>query len=238
MNFSIKNTQLFLLGFLAFTSNVVMAQSNQNISFKGNSFELFTQPRDTFYIENIETGQREMKITRVEVIPIKMNGAAIAKGDEMQSPPLPERSMDEYFIDLVNQNKNLFNQLSDGQYRINPRHFVISKEGKIMYYTFEGVEKMNEPKENAIIQAIENGEVVYYKFSNDVKVPLDPKYFDPAILKELSIKSEINQFIKNFIDSGKIRFEAGEKDGNKILGIANGAHVWITVKNHQVTVDI
>ena len=208
MNFSIKNTQLFLLGFLAFTSNVVMAQSNQNISFKGNSFELFTQPRDTFYIENIETGQREMKITGVEVIPIKMNGAAIAIGDEMQSPPLPERSMDEYFIDLVNQNKNLFNQLSDGRYRINPRHFVISKEGKIMYYTFEGVELNIYPTQQ----------------KNDAQ--------------NEKIIPEINQFIRNFIDSGKIRFDAGEKDGNKILGIANGAHIWITVKNHQVTVNI
>ena len=130
--------QMYFLGlFLCFTAQSASSQSNQKIKFNGNEIELISNPSDTIYVENIETGEREMKISKPDDYPKAINGLHIIK--EVQNPPLPERSLNEYFIDLVLQNKALFDQLSDGHYYLNPRHFVINEEGKIMYYKFEGL---------------------------------------------------------------------------------------------------
>ncbi len=182
---------------------------NPKIAFKGNVFELWSPPSDTVYIENIVTGEREMKISMMDLYPIKMNDLPIPNGKEVQTPALPERSMDEYFIDLALKHKELFNQLPDGQYRINPRHFVVSEEGKILYYKFDGIETIRQA-------AGTDGNA-----KND------------------KTKAEISKIIHEFISSDNIHFEAAEKDKKKTLSIViYGANVGFTVKEHKMTVDL
>lgn len=203
----ILNTTIYVFGILTFAfSNICVAQSNQKIKFNGNEIELSTQPSDTIYVENIETGEREMKISMPDFFPISMNGKTIT--NETHVTPLPERSLNEYFIDFVLQNKALFDQLSDGHYYLNPRHFVIDEEGKIMYYKCEGVASKRDKSSPDIMTR------------NDV------------------VKSNINKLINDYIISGKIKFEAAEKDGKKVLAISNSAYVGITVKDHKANVDL
>jgi uncharacterized protein YjfI (DUF2170 family) len=130
------NAYFFVLLACTWTQRT-LAQSNRKILFNGNEIELSTPSTDTLYIENIETGEREIKVSIPDPFPIAMNGKTII--NETHCSPLPERSLNEYFIDLVLQNKTLFDQLTDGQYYINPRHFVINEEGSIKYYKFEGI---------------------------------------------------------------------------------------------------
>ena len=177
-----------------------LAQSNRKILFNGNEIELSTPSTDTLYIENIETGEREIKVSIPDPFPIAMNGKTII--NETHCSPLPERSLTEYFIDLVVQNKTLFDQLSDGQYEINPRHFVINEEGSIKYYKFEGITLRTHHSSIDIVT------------KNDV------------------VKSKINKLINDFIQSGNIQFDAAEKEGKKILAVAHGAYVGISVKDH------
>jgi hypothetical protein len=183
-----------------------LAQSNRKILFNGNEIELSTPSTDTLYIENIETGEREIKVSIPDPFPIAMNGKTII--NETHCSPLPERSLNEYFIDLVLQNKTLFDQLTDGQYYINPRHFVINEEGSIKYYKFEGITLRTHHSSIDIVT------------KNDV------------------VKSKINKLINDFIQSGNIQFEAAEKEGKKILAVAHGAYVGITVKDHKANVDL
>jgi hypothetical protein len=182
---------------------------NPKVSYRGNIFELQSDPIDTVYIENIVTGEREMKISRMDLYPVKMNGLPIAGIKDLQTPALPQRSLDEYFIDLALKNKAFFNQLPDGQYRINPRHFVVSEEGKILYYKFDGIE------------TIRQAEGTDGNAKND------------------KTKAEISRIIHEFISSDNIHFEAAEKDKKKTLSIViYGASVGITVKEHKMTVDL
>lgn len=203
----ILNTIIYVFGILTFAfSNICLAQSTQKIKFNGNEIELISNPSDTIYIENIETGEREMKISMPDLFPISMNGKTIT--NETHVTPLPERSLNEYFIDFVLQNKALFDQLSDGQYYLNPRHFVVNEEGKIMYYKCESIESKRSKSSPDIMTR------------NDV------------------VKSNINKLINDYINSGKIRFVPAEKDGKKVLAIANSAYVGITVKDHKANVDL
>lgn len=199
--------KMYFIGlFLCFTTQSTFAQSNQKIKFNGNEIELVSNPSDTIYIENVETGEREMKISMPDDYPKTVNGRPIIK--DVQNPPLPERSLNEYFIDFVLQNKALFDQLSDGHYYLNPRHFVVNEEGKIMYYKFEGVASSKSKNKNDMAK------------ENDI------------------VKSNINKMINDYIISGKIHFVPGEKDGKKVLAIANSAYVGISVKDHKANVDL
>lgn len=182
---------------------------NPKVSYRGNIFELWSPPSDTIYIENTETGQREMKISVTDLYPIKMNDLPIPTAKDVESIALPERSLGEYFIDLALKNKELFNQLPDGRYRINPRHFVISEEGKILYYKFDGIETINQ------------------KSGTDGNSKND------------KIKADISRLIHEFISSDKMHFEAAEKNKQKIMSIIMyGASITVTVKEHKMTVDL
>jgi hypothetical protein len=205
-----KNTILiFFTMFLVLLGNYKSyGQENQKVTYRGNVFELWSAVPDTIYIENIETRERERKISISDSMPIKMNGEKIFAGKELQSPALPQRSMDEYFIDLILKNKELFGQLTDGRYKINPRHFVVNEEGKILYYKFEGIDlRMRQNSPDIITK-------------NDV------------------VKTKINKLVNDYIESGTIKFEAAEINNKKVLGLAIGAYVRFTVKDNQVSVDL
>lgn len=114
------------------------------ITYKGNVFECQIIPSDTIYIDNIETTEREMKITVPDTIPVTMNEQHIAQVNEVQSSALPEHSIDEYLIDVVNSHKSLFDQLADGEYSIRVRHFVVNEKGNLCYYKFDGIEAYHQ----------------------------------------------------------------------------------------------
>lgn len=182
------------------------AEGNKTVQHKGNVFELRSEPADTIYVENIETHELERKVSFADAYPIKMNDIEIVS--KPQSPALPNRSLNEYFIDLIFQNKALFDQLPDGQYFINPRHFVVNEEGEILYYKFDGID--------------------FYK-----------KMRNPDMLTKSNVVNEkINNLINDLINSGKIRFEAAQNEGKKVLSVASGAFLSFTVTDHKANIDL
>lgn len=203
------NVQNVLAQENAFTYLFSSQPGNLKVSYRNNIFELKAIAPDTVLIENIENGTIERKVSKMDLYPIKMNDLPIAGRDEVQSPALPSRSLDEYFIDFALKNKNKFNQLADGRYRIDVRHFVITEEGKMVYYKFDGLETIPQ------LGGTENDK------KND------------------QIKSELNRIIHEFVISEEMHFEAAEKDRKKILSvIMSGANVGITVKDHKMSVDL
>ena len=150
MNTDQSSKWLPQLGFLALlllacsTNTVAQDRAVHKITYKGKVFECRIIPSDTVFIENVVTAEREMKITVPDTIPITMNGQHIAQENEVQTSALPERSLDEYLIDLVNSHKSLFDQLFDGEYSIRIRHFVVNEKGELCYYKFDGIQA-NEP---------------------------------------------------------------------------------------------
>jgi hypothetical protein len=222
-------------------SDTTIIQKNQTVNFKDNVFELWSPPTDTIYIEDPFTGGQEMLLKGIDSFPIKMNNSPIAHTKELQDIALPERSLDEYFIDLVLQNKALFNQLPDGGYQINPRHFVVNEVGQIVYYKSEGIQTNRKLDRIYFTKTTKGPE--YYKIIGNQKIFVDPKQLDDKLLRYWeefeSAKTAIDKLINDYIESGKIKFEPAEKDGQKCVSLVdNSAHVSVTVKDHQVSVDL
>lgn len=193
----------------AFTYLFSAQPNHPKVSYRNNIFELKAIAPDTVLIENIENGTMERKVTRMDLYPVKMNDLPIAGQEEVQSPALPARSLNEYFIDFALKNKNKFSQLADGRYRIDVRHFVITEDGKMVYYKFDGLETIPQLGSS----------------DNDKKND--------------QIKAELNRIIHEFIISEEMHFEAAEKDRKKVLSvIMSGANVGITVKDHKMSVDL
>lgn len=153
------------LGFLALIllacsiNAAAQDKAAHKITYKGNVFECRITPSDTVFIENVVTAEREMKITVPDTIPISMNGQYIAQENEVQISALPESSLNEYLIDLVNSHKSLFDQLADGEYSMRIRHFVVNEKGILCYYKFDGIQangQTNKPSNelNKTIAAI------------------------------------------------------------------------------------
>jgi hypothetical protein len=174
------------------------------ITYKGNVLECQLIPSDTIFIENAETAEREIKITLPDTIPITMNGQHIAQESEVQNNALPERSIDEYLIDLVNSHKPLFDQLADGAYSIRLRHFVVNEKGSLCYYKFDGIEAHHQAN----------------KTTNE----------------EHKTVADINKLINDLMQSGKIKFEAAEKEGKKLLSVGNYGFVDISVQAHNASI--
>lgn len=193
---------LIILGY----SHNALAQSKivHKLIFKGNVIECKIVPSDTIYVENEETAKRDMKISVPDTIPIVMNGQAIAQESEVQSTALPNRSLNEYLIDLVNSHKSLFDQLVDGEYSIRVRHFVVNEKGDLCYYKFDGIQANHQAN----------------KTTNE----------------EYKTESDINKLINDGIQSSKIKFEAAEKDGKKLLSVGNYGFVEISVQAHNTSI--
>lgn len=216
-------------------------KKNQTITYKGNVFELWSLPTDTIYIEDPFTGGQEMLLKGIDSFPIKMNSSPIAQTKELQSIALPERSLDEYFIDLVSQNESVFNLLPDGEYSIKPRHFVVNETGQIVYYKFEGIQTNRQLDRIYFSQTTKGRE--YYKIIGSQKIFLNPEQLDDKTVKHWeefeTSRISIDKLINDFIESGNIKFEPAEKDGKKCLSlVGNSAHVGITIKDHQVHVNL
>lgn len=110
------------------------------VTFMGNKFELSkAMPQDTVITENPITGEAEMKVTRIEQYPVKMNGEQIYYIEEVNVQPgllVKESTLIAY---LKNQLQDELSQLPDGNYSLIISNIVTSASGHIVYYDFDGI---------------------------------------------------------------------------------------------------
>lgn len=111
------------------------------ITFKGNEFTMFSPNPDTIYVVNPKTGEEEMKVTRMDAYPVKINNKPIHSNvaqDMVYSKyedfiHSNEQKFDEYIAENI---QRTFDKYEDGVYNIFLANIVVSYRGKITYYEF------------------------------------------------------------------------------------------------------
>lgn len=137
---------------LCFSKNVFSDDkrtiNGNKVTFKGNVFTMRSYPEDTTIVVDPTNGEETMKITSRAPIPVTMNGNKIYQEYEIDengsmSPltgfnTIGTLSSTSIKQAIINEIKEYFVQLPDDNYNLGISNIVLDKNGKIVYYDFEG----------------------------------------------------------------------------------------------------
>lgn len=125
-------------------SLTVQAQNKQpyitHITYKGNMFEVSKIPADTAEMLNMESMEVETVITDPNPVPLKCNNMNIyGKKDVEKVPGITGDGLKRIALQALAKQIAAF---TDGEYRMLLSNIIINDKGKLVYYNFDGFEKM------------------------------------------------------------------------------------------------
>ncbi len=165
---------------------------------KGSTFDTVVRGSNTFIVEDVseivlvEEGN-DVYVTETNHFPIpqKMNGMNIyTEQDVHKSASIDGKRLKIYLLSNI---KNITSQLSDGLYVLRLQNIILSAEGKIVYYDFDGIRryvdksstlkinnKIEDATERAIEQIIKNAPLYTpaYIYNNSVNCRISTEAFD------------------------------------------------------------
>ncbi len=149
------------------------------VTYKGNTFEMYTPPSDTFTIQNPETGKLDTISIQALPSPVKMNGEQLLSGNVEKTPTLKEKANNTLVYGVFVKNKELLEKLEDGEYRISVNNTVVGKNGEVLYYDWDGITnlKWDEQKKGYAPVSPQN---VKKEFDNNLDQFIDQLEFNPA----------------------------------------------------------
>lgn len=134
---------LFYISTIALASSVAAQGKTETITHKGNVFEIVSMA-DTATILDPITTEIKTVISNPNPIPVKLNNMNIyAAGDVDTKPSVTSAILIRYIVQSLNKQ---ISALGNGEYRLRMSNVIISDFGKIVYYNFEGLEKMQSKK--------------------------------------------------------------------------------------------
>lgn len=130
---------LFLVFILCFSkdafSDTKRKKEGNKLTYNGNVFEMKGTPIDTVYVEDIETKERVMVVSRADTIPVKMNNEKIYEEKDVDIQISNSKLEDGLLNKFFKANQKSFSELEDGIYYIRTEDIVIGKDGKVKYYS-------------------------------------------------------------------------------------------------------
>lgn len=134
---------LFYISSIAFATSVTAQGKTETITHKGNVFEIVSMA-DTATMLDPVTTEIKTVINNPNPIPVKLNNMNIyAAGDVDTKPSVTCDMLIRYIVQSLNKQ---ISALGNGEYRMRISNVIISDYGKIVYYNFEGLEKMQTKK--------------------------------------------------------------------------------------------
>lgn len=122
--------------------------NGNKVTFKGNVFTMRSYPDDTTIVVDPTNGEEKMLITTRVPMPIAMNGDKIYQEYEIDENGSLNALTDFNTIGtlssssikqaVINEIKDDFIKLPDDNYNLGISNIVLDKNGKIIYYDFEG----------------------------------------------------------------------------------------------------
>lgn len=109
------------------------------VSYKGNTFELYAPPGDTMIAEDPVTGKKQMTVFELEPYPVKMNHKKLYSSQDVDEQAVLLGTKDNDLLLEIKKNKELLNQLNDGEYRFTISQVVTSEKGRVLFYIWEGI---------------------------------------------------------------------------------------------------
>lgn len=123
--------------------NSLAAQTQQpyteEITVRGNVFEVLTTPGDTVIMLDPVIVEEELVITPPLTVPVKVNNMHIySKGDVGKQPDISSLAIKKMLVQaIVKQVPGI----ADGNYRLLLSNVILSDKGKIVYFSFGGIER-------------------------------------------------------------------------------------------------
>lgn len=167
-------TAFLLLNILC--SNAGFSQST--IVFKGNTFVM--SQAGTVEIYDPVSGKIGTEAATPE--PISMNGEKIYETSATMTRPAFKSTLGKetkLVTLLFDSLKNDLELLPDGEYIIDIKTPVISKEGKLVYYRMNGIKQLTEHKQSSTTKMNDNGKPATYTrmsyTADDKSIPMKMK---------------------------------------------------------------
>ena len=191
-------------------------KEGNKITYNGNVFEMEGQPNDTFYVENLETYEREMRIAKSDTIPIKMNMEKVFEEEKVNQKVGQADAADELLTQFFKNNRIAFSALEAGGYELILKGVVIGKDGKIKLY---------QPQ--------------ILSHSYDLENPLRNSTWVSKPVTPLEILTKIENLFESFLLG--LQFEPAKLNGQKVVcltkyfGYQN--KLKIIVENHYARLE-
>lgn len=130
---------------IATTCFTAAAQDKQpyvtHITYKGSMFEVLKTPGDTAEMLDLVTNEVELVITNPNPVPVKYNNMNIySKGDVEKKAGVTGDVVKRTILQAL---AKYIAKFADGEYRILLSNIIINDKGKVVYYNFDGFEKMS-----------------------------------------------------------------------------------------------
>jgi len=153
--------------------------------FKGNTFTM--SPASTAEIYNPVSGKTDTE--KVPPAPERMNGEKIYHASSLMTRPAyksntgTEIKLSTVLFDSL---KNELQQLEDGEYILDIKMPVISKEGRLVYYKMEGIKRLTEHAQSSTTKMNDAGKPATYTL---MSYTADDKNIPVAIKKSINTRT-------------------------------------------------
>jgi hypothetical protein len=146
--------------------------------FRGNTFNM--SPANTAEVSNPVSGKTDTEA--VPPTPLTMNGEHIYSANSLITRPVftggngTERKLSTLLFDSL---KNELQQLEDGEYIIDIKMPVISKEGRLVYYKMGGIKRLTQHAQSSTKKMNDAGKPATYTLmsytADDKNIPVAKK---------------------------------------------------------------
>jgi len=139
----------FLLVVLCLQNNM-QVRAQYIINIHGNEIEMSAAYNDSAMVKDPSSGRHLLMIKKPK--PIKLNKEPIYSAADVSTPAMWRSNDSHFHTYLFNQLQSDLNKLSDGIYFFTIQQLLINKQGKLVYFVFNGLHKAstfnNKPAEN------------------------------------------------------------------------------------------
>lgn len=197
------------------------------INYNGNTLEMSSATNDTLYVADPVSQRKVMRVTKPA--PLKLNSEKIYNASEVTSGPRYTGDEGHYHTFIFNKLQKELNKLNDGIYFFSINDVIINKDGKLVYYFFDGLHKAATFNNKAAASNV--GFSNYAFVDNDIITDPDGEEKNPAELVSL-----ISQRAKNLLDNAP-QMQPAMLNGNAVNYRCKmfNADNTIQVKNHVAT---
>lgn len=203
------------------------SQTATTINHNGYLLEMSSAANDTVYVQDPVSGRRLMRIIRPK--PLQLNREKIYNTSEITTGPKYTGDEGHYHTLIFNTLQKELNKLNDGIYYFSINDAIINKDGKLVYFVFDGLRKAATFNNKAAAANV--GFSNYALEDNDIINDKEGEEKNPAVLVDL-----INQRVKTLLDNMPL-VQPAQLNGKAVNYLCKmfNADNTIQVKDHVAT---
>lgn len=149
--------------------------NGRNVTYNGNAF-LMSEPVKQVHVVTDPIDGKQAKVNRNIPLPLEMNGKKIYNTSQVTTASTCKTSggsLERYLMDGLSHTMKAA-KWPDGTYRIDVRSVIVDENGKVVYYTYEGIKLVD--KDN-MARSINDGPMAVDIEKLMTKAPMHPAMY-------------------------------------------------------------